>query len=84
VSAHQGRRPSPRLQFLFSIVSRAIWLKSFRHKADKVIGVETIASNIRPLKVYPMQEFLDLLRTGAAMLAEHSQAMKHSPSRTGI
>jgi hypothetical protein len=58
------------------LVYSAVWLKSFRHRTDKVIVVETIIPKIRPLKIYGMGEFLELLRPEAAMLFEHSQNIK--------
>lgn len=68
------------------LVYSAVWLKSIRHRADKIIVVETIIPKIRPLKVYQIAEFLDLLRPEAAMLFEHSKNLKAfykapSPSR---
>jgi hypothetical protein len=58
------------------LVYSAVWLKSFRHRTDKMIVVETIVPKIRPLKVYTISDFLDLLRPEAAMLVEHSQSIK--------
>jgi hypothetical protein len=66
------------------LVYSAVWLKSFRHRADKVIVVETIAPKIHSSKVYPIGEFLDILRPDAAMLVEHTQRIKLSQQRAAV
>lgn len=66
------------------LVYSAVWLKSFRHRADKVIVVETIAPKIHSSKVYPIGEFLDLLRPDATMLVEHTQRIKLSQQRAAV
>lgn len=58
------------------LVDLAVWLKSFRHRADKVIVVETIVPTIQVLKIYAVGEFFNLLRPEAATLIEHTQNIK--------
>jgi len=68
-------RYSVRLLSAPPLVHSAIWLKSPRHRGDKVIAIESIVKEIQPLKEYGMSEFLELLRPEAAKLIEYSKNM---------
>jgi hypothetical protein len=69
-----------RLLSIPPLVYCAIWLKSSRHRTDKIVVVDTIVPQIRKLRRYPINDFLDLLRPHVATLSEQSGKIQNSRS----
>jgi hypothetical protein len=58
-----------------------IWLKTLRHKEDKVIPVEPMSPGLREREFYAMDDFLSIIRAETTALLAQSRALPGETKR---